>query len=350
MKKMIIVSDLHFHAHKSHASTTDGGMNSRLEQAIGVFEHIAKTGRRMGVKTMAVCGDIFHVRGTLKPSVFNRVHGAVSAIAEMGIKIVMIPGNHDMEDVCGKHTAIDTFASIEGCTVLGGNYAEEVTANGWRIIGIPYVHKIEDFKGVFIDAVADLRPDEKTVMLIHQGIDEFEPNVPATGLTAEWLEDTVPCMVFAGHYHRPGKKGRVVSVGAPMQHTFGGEGQERGFWIYDEVGAVEFFPVTADKAPRFKTVASKKDLLDGSAKGCFVRIKAKTVKAAKTMRQAALDGGALDVRIELEKEYTTAHEKTVGINIDSCSMLREYMKIFPEKYDANAVVEITDLYKKLCLS
>jgi len=68
--------------------------------------------------------------------------------------------------------------------------------------------------------------------MIHQGIDNFDPTgVLKTGLTAKWLEDHSQALILCGHYHNMMQAGRVINVGALVQHRASDEGQQRGCWV-----------------------------------------------------------------------------------------------------------------------
>ena len=342
---LLHISDPHFHAHKSHATIVNGS-NSRLQDIKKAVYEAAKIGKSRGVEIMVISGDIFHVRGSLKTSVFNETFALFKSLAREGWNFVMIPGNHDMEDYKGGHTGIDMFETINGCYVMQGRGFARLSLRGWDFLGIPYIHKVDEFKETFKEAhAANHDIDENTVILIHQYVDEYlDPSIPKFGLTKKWLEANTPGKVFSGHYHNPCEMGRVVNVGAPIQHNFKDEGTKRGCWINDG-NDVEFIPI--DVTPKFVTIESKRDLKSKGVDGNFVRVKVKTLATAKKLRDEALDGGALDVSIQVEKKFVTAHEKTVAINADPRKMIKDYMDMFPEKFGGKENKTL-EMYEKIC--
>jgi DNA repair exonuclease SbcCD nuclease subunit len=339
MKKqpILVLADPHFHNYKNH-STTIGGKNSRLLHVAETVKAAIDIGGEKGCGAVAIAGDIFHVRGAVRPSVLMTVAECLEYAVSRDIEVVLIPGNHDMEYFRGGETAVDILSEMKKVHVLDGKAPWLI--GGWDIVGIPYIHDVEEFKDAFGKLLALEKPD---LVLMHQGVDDFKPSetTPETGIVASALENDG--WVISGHYHTAKKVGRVLSPGAPLQHTFGDEGQERGCWVLTE-GDAEFIPI--DVAPKFYTVSTAKDLKKLKAP-CFVRIKAKTERAAKSLREKALEAGAESVVVQLEKSFATAHEKTVKLSTPR-QMIRDYLAL-KEEIPAEDGDRVLALFDEVCL-
>ena len=81
------ISDLHFHNYKKYLVT---------ETIFESFGKVLQTFQERGVEVVCVCGDVFHVRGYIRPSIYNRVYDILSKYDDM--QYIFIYGNHDMEN------------------------------------------------------------------------------------------------------------------------------------------------------------------------------------------------------------------------------------------------------------
>jgi DNA repair exonuclease SbcCD nuclease subunit len=345
MAKILSLSDPHYHNYKPHSTLVDG-VNSRLIDVDAAMESAMELGRENGVDLFTVSGDVFHERGRIRPSVFNRAYSRFRKMAEIA-PVVLDIGNHDMEDFKLGASSIDTFESIGGVYVLGGTEGySRIEIRGLKILGIQYFHKTEEFKEVYEKALSEFLDSD--IILMHQGVDDFNHDIgmPDTKLTAEYLSSLTGAWIFCGHYHTPESKGKVVNVGAPLQHTFGDEGKDRGCWITDTDECLTTFHCI--ESPRFVTVNKKADIVKKGvgSNGSFVRVIAKTPRTAKTLEKACFDAGAKTVTVMVDKNYTTAHEKTVAISKSPTKMIGDFCDIngrfTPHK------VEILKLYEKVC--
>lgn len=345
---VLVVSDIHFHTYKAHSKLIDG-VNSRLLQQIAAWKQAVALGLEHGCGLMLVCGDVFEVRGNIRPTVFNPVSALIVEALSSGLSIAVIPGNHDMENLGVGESSVDSWRYLRGshrgrrkrCLVFREPSLHRI--GGRKILGIPYMHDPSEFKETFASLSARFKPD---ITMIHQGVDNFNRNgeYPATGITAEWLEANNPGLTVVGHYHRPGmsESGRVLNAGALTQHRFSDEGSERGCWVLDGSKA-QFIPI---EGPKFITLG--KDVPTGpECHGAFVRIRSKTQKDAESIRKKVEAAGALSVSVQIEREFKTSHEKTIAISTPR-TMMSEYLDLV-EKYHGRKDA-IMDLFDKVCLA
>ena len=338
---ILFIGDIHFHNYKNHSQLYENGMNSRLADGLDVFSQAHSLAVKTGCKLMCVTGDVFHVRGVVKPSVFNEVAKAFSRVVRSGIDVVVIAGNHDFENFNYGTVSIEGLGYIRHGK-NGVYVATEPTAfdlHGYNILGIPYVHDIDSFKAKYEELSKRCNPD---ITLIHQGIDEIMPDVPREGVTVEYLETHNKGFIFAGHYHFPLHKARVINVGAPYQQSFNDESVAMGCWTCGGAGALEFHEL---KAPKFLTVKEKlKDW--GTLKGNIVRVIGKKAATVETLVQAAKDAGAISVVAQLEKEFKSVHDTPIKISTPE-KMLSEYIDM-QEKYKPHKE-KLMNLFEKVCV-
>jgi DNA repair exonuclease SbcCD nuclease subunit len=180
----------------------------------------------------------------------------IRALTEAGIRVVMIPGNHDMPGV-GSADALHVFDGMAGVEVIRENTAR---ADG---VFIPWswdpTRPIEEtFPPMPADAPAVLLGHLELVGAKMTGATCCEKKPGKWQVAREFLK-ALPIKHFAlFHFHarQEVSTGRGGYIGALMQQGFGEEGNPAGFEIYDtDTGAVEW--VELDAAPRYRTVKSE---------------------------------------------------------------------------------------------
>ena len=92
-----LCADLHLHGWSAFSDTTEHGTNSRLEILLSELLRCATEVIKNGGDTMIVAGDVFHVRGSIAPLVLNPVKDCFKGIIGMGVKVILLAGNHDAE-------------------------------------------------------------------------------------------------------------------------------------------------------------------------------------------------------------------------------------------------------------
>ncbi len=344
--KVLLISDLHFHNYKAHSEVVDG-INSRLLDIAGAVKAAFKIAQENGCSLCIIAGDIFHVRGSIRPSTLTFVAGLFEELAAE-IPILIIPGNHDMEEYSGGATAIDTLCYIDGIDVITEAVAFDIKSD-LKIIAIPYVHNIKDFEDTFKELSAKWATED-TVTIMHQGIDlDGAPSFLSDGgVSAGWLESVNPGSIFSGHYHDPTTDvdARAINIGAPCQLTFGDVGCERGCYIFDSKTKKKQFFSLLEFAPKFIDVSADTKKMD-NVTGNFIRIHSASKAEASKIHAKIKKAGAKSWTVVLEKEFKTAHE--VAISVDKpARMLVDYIDL-QEKYKPFKT-EILKLYNEVCIA
>lgn len=314
MYKLAIISDIHFNNYKQHSRLV-GGVNSRLLDTCNAVKEAFEKSADMGIKHMLIPGDIFHVRGTLKTGVLQYVMELFKElIRRYDIKVLAIPGNHDMEDYDGGPHAVYPLGYIEGFLVANnGNFSFADR----RIATIPYYPKTSLFKEYYEEWASGC-----DIVMIHQGIDDARPNImiPETGIKANDFKH----ITIAGHYHYPWCDGRVLSVGAPIQHNFGDMGQDRGFWTYDN--KFEFHKLSY---PEFISVDIG-DLKSIDVSGKIVSVKTDDKRRVEDYSDNLKQ--AYSYVIDVERQFTSRHTEKINVSTP-LEMLAQYLE-FTDKYSS----------------
>lgn len=297
-----LMADLHLHNWSSFSATAANGLNTRLAGLLGEIARCAEEVHKAGGSTIVMAGDIFHVRGSVAPSVLNPTRDWLRTVnAKYGTKFIIMPGNHDLE---GKEsTRVGSAVTALECDhVIVHNEVQYLPqAGAWLF---PWFESTADLKAK-LKEIADSVTDPGAVdAIIHAPIDGVIAGLPLHGLEPDYLAGLGFRRVFAGHYHNhkvfAGDK--VVSIGALAHHTWSDVGSRAGFLIVapDQVRWMkshlpEFIDLTrlAEYEPDDVPM-----LVDGN----FVRVRVDSAKSKEVeeARQELLAMGARAVLVQPE--------------------------------------------------
>ena len=333
--KILAMADIHAHNYQNHAVIDENGMNSRLSTIINAMDEALDVAFEERCEAILIAGDIFHVRGSIKPAVYNAVFKQIGNMAAH-IPVYLISGNHDMEARSG-HSALEPFGAIDGCTLLDNVYVFVGDDKApIKIAGIPYYKDIDEFKKQ-LDRYKDA-----DIIMMHQGIDDFRPtaSIPETTITVSYLRSITDAIIVSGHYHKVMKAQNVLSPGSIIQHHFGDEGDDKGCWVIDtDTKDMKFFNLTY---PEFVTV--DKSERDNDYSGHIVRVRITDNDNIEEIKNRI--GDCIELQIEVVKSYQSVHEKTVTIG-EPYDMLSEYIDCV-EMYKPKKAM-LMKQFAKVCL-
>jgi len=244
----LLISDTHHHNWDAFATVNERGVNSRnqiiIDETRRAFEELRKAGGRVAFHA----GDMFHVRGSIPPSVLIPVQELYRELSKE-FSIFIIPGNHDLE---GKNVSFygSSSSAVEfaGASVYTGDdvrlfMALDIAICGWEGSIPKLKEKLE---------MVEPSQRRKRDLIIHAPIDGVIPGIPDHGLTADYLAGLGYKRVFAGHYHNHKDFGNgVYSIGALTHQTWSDVGSRAGFLLVYE-DRVEY---RASHAPRFEDLS-----------------------------------------------------------------------------------------------
>ncbi|CCG43344.1 metallophosphoesterase [Magnetospirillum molischianum] len=281
-----LLADLHFHNWSTFSTTNADGVNSRLAIQCAEMRRAGQELLAAGGNLMVLAGDIFHVRGSISPTVLNPVLEVVRDLRGAGVGIVALPGNHDLE---GKES--DRVGNaVRALADAGVRVCDEPEVID-RLALVPWHSSTADLLNALDDLNGRVGAGDFDVIL-HAPIDGVIPGLPSHGLTAEQLAGFGFRRVFAGHYHDHKDFGNgVFSIGATTQQTWGDVGTRAGFLIvsddvrYRASHAPSFIDITPDTPP-----ADIPFLADGN----YVRLKLEDVTETeiKIAREELMGMGA----------------------------------------------------------
>lgn len=292
-----LISDAHMHAWSRFASINPHGVNTRLEIVLNEISRACETLGKLGGRRVRLAGDLFHVRGEIKPSVLNPVLLRIRHLRAAGFEFEAIPGNHDLE---GKES--DQIGNALGALRDVGVIVHDETAiikEHGAVVMVPWFNSIEDLREELGEIAEKLgNAIECYDLIIHAPVNGVIMGIPDHGLSGEELAGLGFKRVFAGHYHdhkevAPG----VFSIGALTHQTFSDIGTKAGFLIVDD----EDVRFHASHAPNFVEITpdTDPDEIPLIADGNYVRLKLQDVTEAqiKEAREELESYGAAGVVI-----------------------------------------------------
>lgn len=242
-----IISDTHNHAWSTFGNTLPNGVNDRLQFILDETIRAAETVKAQGGKVLVHTGDVFHVRGSVAPSVLNPTVDAYRHITkELGVETYLIAGNHDLEgNNSSKLGNAGEALAGAGVHVV----SEPFIHHGHKFVLIPYYSSNDRLREVIKEQI-NLIPSEivgEYSLFIHAPLNGVIIGIPDHGFSSHELAAFGFKSVFCGHYHNHKSFGNVYSVGALTHQTFGDIGSKAGFLIVDG-GKVTHY---TSNAPRF---------------------------------------------------------------------------------------------------
>lgn len=324
----ILSADWHAHNWSQFATTDESGVNSRLGDIANMIEYQARVARANGATRIFVAGDIFHVRGSIKPTVFNSVAQTLRmAVEEYGVRFVLMPGNHDLEGVESEElsSAITALGNIPGVTVID----EPTVFHDEQVYMVPWFNT-RDGLATAIDCFG-AGPRADYDLILHTGINGVLVGMPDHGWGPNELAAFGFGRVFAGHYHHhkafdargDGNGCKVVSIGALTHQTWSDVNTDAGFLVVEP----DRFTFEESLAPKFMDFTG----YDEGIKGNFVRVRGveMTEEEIRTLREKLHEAGAAGVVIDplikrdATRESVDASEESVTLEAQIAAYAKE---------------------------
>lgn len=321
-KPYAILSDLHLHNWQAFSAIDETtGVNTRLAFLLAQVRSAAERLLAEGGDTMYIAGDLFHVRGNIAPSVLNPVLDLFKEIIAMGIKVRIIPGNHDLE---GKHSERlgSAVTALEG---IGAELAHQTKTwldGSGLVTMIPWFDKLDDLRAELEDMAQSMDSNESRDVIIHAPLNGVITGLPDHGLSHEELTAYGFRRVFAGHYHNHKDfDGKVFSIGAIAHHTWSDPDSKAGYLlVYPE--RVEYVPTIC---PLFVDV--KEGMTEEEVKrvavGNYVRAKVINSKmtTVEAVREWLMKMGARGVVVQPQKAAAVQRAEGITVNIKAGASL-----------------------------
>jgi len=266
-------------------------------------------------KRVAFLGDWWHIRYTVSVRLFNRVRDELNEWCRLGVKVFLLPGNHDQVDYEGRN-ALEALGDLDGVEVF-----TNPCVNEWGL-WIPYRVRNEDIKDAL--SLWDSM-NAQPIVWMHHGVNGSLMNDHKRN-TEGVPTDTFRSFhkVFCGHYHKRQELGNVTYIGSPWQTKADEAGQPKGYGIWDANTMTMKF-VDTQWGPRFHTIElqpGEKLDLSGVRPNDEVRVTtAPGVDASKIGKQLLKAGVAHVVTPQVEAEEAR-------LDVDANASMKEYAQAY----------------------
>lgn len=348
-----LIADIHLHPWTAFASVDPvTGMNTRLLALHRSISEACAGVQAAGGNTVVIAGDVFHVRGSVSPTVLNSTKDLLDAWARKGMRFSIIPGNHDLE---GKHST-RLGAAVTALAGLETQICDTTTTQfigGNAIVVVPWFEDVKsltaEIEAVAARATAVGGIISKIDLILHAPIDGVIFGLPDHGLSADYLGKLGFKRVFAGHYHNHKDFGNgVFSIGAIAHHTWSDVDTVAGYLLVYPDRVVQ----VPTSAPLFVGVDS--GATEAQVKGNYVRANlngSPTMKEVAELRKQFEDWGALGSRIDVLRAPARVRPTVAGVAATGSRTVEQSIAAFiTGKENPNAATVISESLRVLSLA
>lgn len=342
--KILFTADVHSHEFSDYATTknvrwledqmcyeeTSVGegvfpINSRLLDILNTLIVMREYCVRDQIPNVVIAGDLFHKRANLSVMVFNQTFRVLESFYNCGITVDVLAGNHDHVDnsdipensLYGLRHIVNVRDKNE--TVLIQDMNSDV-----ELVFVPY-SKNKDLMLSYVKSYENSSDSVVPILITHVGVDGAfvgkNKHIMTNKIVPEDLMYHKFKYVVMGDYHKPQivvGTDNMFYTGAPIQHNFNDEGEDRGFWIIDtnKRKHMQFVPIDS---PRFITV-TKDNMSDVQIEGNFVKVQSSPEDIEEILEMVGDDS----VKIELHKEIQEVNRSSISISMDYKDIIKQY--------------------------
>jgi DNA repair exonuclease SbcCD nuclease subunit len=305
------------------ASADDEGRNTRLSIILDSLLEAVDTALEEGIDEMYLAGDLFHTRGSLPPSVLNRVVDCFGKITKRGMTVHAIPGNHDLES----DNSCELTNASQVLTTVGVNVYTDTKQIG-DIVMVPWKSSLDALRGE-LQTIADLSEDvSELVVFIHAPLNGVIEGIPDHGLSSTELEAFGFKALFSGHYHNFKEVGnKVWSIGALTHQTWGDIGSQAGYVIYNtETNEVEQRETSAPKFIDVSAIATMDaDDLQKHVEGNYARLRLAQAEKKEVIecRDYLMELGAVGVIVNHTPAKTVSRQSNANTTNQQLSLKQQ---------------------------
>jgi DNA repair exonuclease SbcCD nuclease subunit len=305
--KIGFFSDLHLKQGKTYEF-----YNKKLIDGIKILDQIFDIFSKKNLDYIFFLGDFFDRRFSIEVPVLYLVSLFFLKWKNKLPPIFFLLGNHDIykEDL---NSVI--FLELGDFRVV--RKVKKIKLDGKVFTFIPYR------KVVSLEFIELLKRNSADFLVIHQLLKGFPVQNGQVISSKENLDYSLVKdyfeWIFSGHNHRPERREKVVSIGAPMKFQFGEEG-ERGCWIFED-GKLDFIKLEYPDYITIKVEGDKTPLLDD-----FNYYRILTENPDGLVKKE-------NVEIFLQKEFKSETRLNIKEDWKVEDVMREYVKLKKKNED-----------------
>lgn len=327
MSRLLILADIHAHNYREFA-TLDGSQNSRFTDCLDILELIREDVETEKADEVIIGGDLFHLKNSVDSAVIRRV---MEMLCDFPRPVNLVFGNHDYVRWNKDPELLYMIGALnKNVKHYMGGFAKR--DDDYSIYVAHYTRKVSEL----VEQIEKLEVPKRTIFFAHQDLigSEYGSIINKTGLDPDMLSKKF-WYSFVGHYHTSQKvRDNVISVGAPLQHSFSDIDSKRGWWIFDtDTEELEF--KENDFSPQFKELVVEKGAgVDISDSHNFYRIKVKGSTAPKGIDNIRFK------RISYEDVGTGQRRSTISLSDAKEDIIEKYVKLKGADLDSAKLIEL----------
>jgi DNA repair exonuclease SbcCD nuclease subunit len=340
--QIAVFGDLHAHNFKEFDRKTDRTGSLRLDNIVDTLIYIRDYCVAKQIKYILFGGDMFHVRSRVNTIVYNAIYDTLKTFHGYGLEVIGIAGNHDQHDNSDiPPHSLHAFNDLEGVTIYGDlakHYIPEWETDDRDLLihCIPYSKNAQRIKDWIADNTRpELYEDENHICLFHAGISGAfvgKGNYPmADAFSPEDFRPDFYKYIIGGHFHKRQLIGGYLNflyTGAPIQHSFSDEGEDKGFYILDTSKRwdIAFIPVPN---PQFITMnaynVANEDMQLIADEGHYVRLQVTESELPVALTYLPPN---LQYKVNLQREYKEQTRVDVKIGMSFEEIISKYADEF----------------------
>jgi DNA repair exonuclease SbcCD nuclease subunit len=260
--------------------------------------------------------------------VFNCVKRVFESFISVGIKVFAIPGNHDQ--VSNQDRPENSLYGL-GDTIVVVDTMCNFDVGDVSVVWIPFT-KNKQIVLKYLKEVSKQNSDKPRLLVSHLGVVGGAMGksnyVHAGEYEVKQLKPNYFCAVVLGHYHKPQfLTDNMIYAGAPIQHNFNDEGEERGYWILDiRSNKKVVFNLYSIDSPKFITKEYHKDIQLDS--GDYIRMVVDEKNIDKAVN--SIEESNHFVKLELTKKVSVERRIDIDVTASNEVILGRYVENFGE--------------------
>jgi exonuclease SbcD len=384
--RLLHFSDLHLGIENYGTFDSHTGLSTRVGDFLHVLDVIVERAAADQVDAVLFSGDAFKNRDP-SPTLQRELARRVGRLAQSGIPLVMLVGNHDLPNVLTRATPVEIYQilAIPGVHICRSIERVDVnTASGrLQIVALPWITRSLLLANELYRDLGDVDLERemaslisRTVKQLAEGLDPDVPSILMAHLSVQGASlgyeqsimlgrdvtvgiDDLDARAFdyvaLGHIHKHQQlavKPPVVYAGSPERIDFGEEREPKGYvevtiepsagpgretsWRFVELPARAFRTLRVRAAGDDPMPAVRRDVerlasdIDGAVVRCFITVERGRERSVNTqeVRRALLDLGASYVaHVVVDSETVTRARYQIGEDMarDSLRMLEQWI-------------------------
>lgn len=235
-----VVADVHIANHSRYGGPVVDGLNRRGHETLGVLRRAVQEAVRQKVLAFVVAGDLFH-SARPEPALIRGVQDIFAEARREKMRVVLVPGNHDMPDDTAENGNTAMAPLYEVATVVRAPEWQTFWDVGFLLV--PYYGRMpmtEHLSGM----ISGSHNEGENVLISHVGIYVEDARTPVwqrrakDAIAVHELErimaGTGIQSALVGNYHDPldwrtREGSMIIQIGTLCPATFGDEGlRDRG--------------------------------------------------------------------------------------------------------------------------